>query len=183
MSSQVQIEASGVGAIVGAHAGEWFAIKTRSRHEKRVATDLQARGIATFLPLYQQRRRWSDRWKSVEFPLFSCYVFVNIFPGSEQRLTVLTTRGVVGFVGEHGQGTPIPASQIEDVKTLIANNVTMWPQPFLRIGQRVRIRGGPLDGLEGILSASRGGQELVISIEIIQRSMSISLAGYNVEAV
>lgn len=183
MSSQGQTAISDVAPMPSDHTTQWFAIKTRSRHEKSVAADLQQRGITTFLPIYEQKRRWSDRWKIVEFPLFSCYAFVSIRPVAEQRLAVLSTHGVVGFVGAHGQGTPIPASQIEDVRTLVVNRVAMWPQPFLKVGQRVRIRGGALDGLEGILAASRGGQQLVISIDIIQRSVSIRLDGYNIEAV
>ncbi len=182
MSSKAQMVIERV-APVAQTAAQWFAIKTSSRHEKRVATDLERRGIANFLPLYAQKRRWSDRWKVVEFPLFSCYAFVNILPSPEQRLEVLKTHGVVGFVGSHGQGTPIPASQIEDMKTLVASEIPMRPSPFLKIGQRVRVRGGALDGLEGILTGSRGTEQLVISIDIIQRSVAIQLGGYSVEPV
>jgi len=161
----------------------WYAIQTRSRHEKLVARQLENQGIITFLPLMSQLRQWSDRRKLVEFPLFPGYTFVRIVYNPQERLRVLRTEGVVSFVGAQGQGISIPEKQIGDVQTILANKVSCDGHPFLKVGQRVRIRGGALHGTEGILVGCEGKHKLVISIELIQRSMSIRLQGYDVEPV
>jgi transcription antitermination factor NusG len=161
----------------------WYAIQTRSRHEKMVVQQLQSQGIVTFLPLSSQLREWSDRQKLVEFPLFPGYAFVRLVYGPEERLRVLRTEGVVNFVGTSGQGIAIPEKQIEHVQTLLASKVPFESHPFLKAGQRVRIRGGALNGTEGILVRQDADRMLVISVELIQRSLSIRLQGYEVEAV
>jgi transcription antitermination factor NusG len=162
---------------------QWYAIRTRSRHEKMVSEQLELQGIENFLPLIKSTRKWTDRIKEVELPLFSGYTFVRIVPSSRERLRVLKTQGVAGFVGINNQGEPIPDSQIQDVRTLLANDVPFREHPYLRVGQRVRIRGGSLDGVEGILSVQNEDQSLVISLEPIQRSLSIRIQGYAVEPV
>lgn len=161
----------------------WYAIHTRSRHEKLVATRLQEEGITTFLPLTREVRRWSDRRKVVEFPLFSCYAFVSLHWVPEFRAKVIRTDGVLGFVGSCGGATPIPDIEIESVRTLLAGTVAYTAYPFLKIGQRIRVRGGSLDGVEGILLARNGSRTLVISIEPIQRSLAIQIDGYSIEPV
>jgi len=170
-----------VGAL--AEPAQWFAIRTRSRHEKMVAEQLERQGLESFLPLVTQPRQWSDRVKDVELPLFSGYSFVRIVLSSPQRLRVLQTHGVAGFVGINCVGTPIPDSQIQDIRTLLASKLAFEEQPFLRVGQRVRIRGGALDGVEGILSAHKEDRSLVISVEPIHRSLSVRIQGYTVEPV
>ena len=162
---------------------KWYAIRTRSRHEKLAARQLENQGIITFLPLKSQLRQWSDRRKVVEFPLFPGYAFVRIVYGPGERLRVLRTPGVVGFVGAHGDGTSIPDKQIGDIQAVVANKVWCESHPFLKIGQRVRIRGGSLDGTEGVLVGRDGERKLVISVELIQRSLSIRLEGYDIEPV
>ncbi len=166
-----------------AEEARWFAIRTRSRHEKVAAQQLETQQIETFLPLVTQVHHWSDRRMQVEMPLFSGYAFVRVAPGASDRLRVLRTHGVVSFVGIHGEGIPIPDSQIEDIRTLLAHKVPFKNHTFLRVGQRVRIRGGALDGVEGILSAHNQDRSLVISVEPIQRSLSIRIEGYDVEPV
>jgi transcription antitermination factor NusG len=161
---------------------QWYAIRTRSRHEKIVSEHLQQQGIENFLPLIKRSRKWTDRVKEVEMPLFSGYTFVRMVFSSAERLRVLQTHGVAGFVGFNNLGTSIPDSQIHDVRTLLANEVPVREHPYLHVGQRVRIRGGSLDGVEGILSVHNGDQNLVISVESIQRSLSIRIQGYSVEA-
>ena len=161
---------------------QWFAIHTRSRHEKKVAEELQQRGIISFMPVVRQVRRWSDRKKVIDFPLFSCYVFVQIAPTPAARVAVLSSYGVLGFVGPH-HGTPIPAEQVESIRTLVLSDVHLTPESFIRVGQRVRIRGGALDGVEGILSGRGNDQKLIVSVDTIQRSISVSLEGYEVEPV
>jgi transcriptional antiterminator NusG len=161
----------------------WYAIRTRSRHEKMVAEQLQRQAIENFLPLVKRTRKWSDRTKEVELPLFSGYNFVRVALTSPDRLRVLQTHGVAGFVGVNGCGTAIPDNQIQDIRTLLASKVPFEEQPFLRVGQRVRIRGGSLDGVEGILSAQNEDRSLVISLEPIQRSLCVRIQGYAVEPV
>jgi transcription termination/antitermination protein NusG len=159
----------------------WYAIQTRSRHEKSVAKQLQMRGVTTFLPLVTEMHRWSDRRKSVELPLFSSYVFVQLVSTNEARARVRYTEGVIRFVGQHAEGTPIPNEEIESIRTVLAQNVPWVCHPFLKIGQRVRIRGGCLDGVEGIFAARNGTRSLVISVEPIQRSLVIRIEDYNIE--
>ena len=162
---------------------QWYAIRTRSRHEKIVSEQLEEQGIETFLPLVKKTHKWSDRVKEVELPLFSGYNFVRLVLSSPERLRVLKAHGVAGFVGINGSGTAIPESQIQDIRTVLASKVPFEEQTFLKVGQRVRIRGGSLDGVEGILAAQDGDQSLTISLEPIHRSLSIRIQGYTVEAV
>lgn len=159
----------------------WYAVRTRSRHEKLVARQLESQGIESFLPLVTQLRNWSDRRKQVETPLFSGYAFLRMIHSPEDRVRVLRTQGVVSFVGVQGSGTPIPDHQIEGIKTLIASRTPYEERAFLRVGQRVRVRGGALDGMQGILVAENGDHSLVISVEPLQRSLYVRVAGYEVE--
>ena len=166
-----------------AQALNWYAIRTRSRHEKVVERQLQGQGIDAFSPVTNQIRQWSDRRKVIESPLFAGYAFVRIVASPEERIRVLRTQGVVELVGRQGQGIPIPAEQIEAVRAVIAGNLPCTQHVFLKVGQRVRVRGGSLEGVEGILVAQNGNRNLVISVEPIQRSLSICIQGYQVEAV
>jgi transcriptional antiterminator NusG len=161
-------------------ASYWYAIQTRCRHEKMVATQLTGRGVSIFLPLVTHVHRWSDRRKAVQLPLFPGYAFVRIVPSAEERVRVLRVDGVVSFVGVQGEGTPIPDVQIEDIHRLL-ENVPCTSYPFLKVGQRVRIRGGCLDGIEGILIARDNSRTLVISVEPIQRSLAIHIEGYDIQ--
>ena len=181
MGSVTQIATYNSFPAVTSEPAQWYAIQTRPRHEKTVAAELEQKGIVTFLPLVTQIHRWSDRRKKVDVPLFSCYAFVNIVPSPETRVSVLRTNGVLSFVGAQNQGAPIPETQIEDVRSLLASKIPLTSYPFLRVGQRVRIRGGCLDGVEGILVRQNGDQRLVVSVDMIQRSLAISIEGYDVE--
>jgi len=138
--------------------------------------------VTTFLPLITETHRWSDRKKLVEMPLFGCYVFVRLRPTEEQRLRILRLEGVFKFVGVRGEGLPIPDRQIEAVRTLVSQQIPYRIHPFLKIGQRVRIRSGALSGVEGILVARDGESTLVVSVDAIQRSLAIRIEGYDVEA-
>ena len=160
----------------------WYAVQTRARHEKLVAYRFQERGITSFLPLVTEVHRWSDRKKIVELPLFSCYVFAKIVPNNLDRLRVLKVDGVLSLVGTRAEGTPIPEEQIQSVRILLEQKMQYSSHPFLKIGQRVRIRSGALDGMEGILVSRNGGRSLVVSIDAIQRSLSVRLEGYELEA-
>jgi transcription antitermination factor NusG len=164
------------------HQPQWYAIRTRSRHEKIAADFLEKQGMESFLPLMKRAHKWTDRTKEVELPVFSGYSFVRIAFTPAERLRVLQTHGVVGFVGTKNIGIPIPDCQIQDVRTLLSSDLPFEERPFLHVGQRVRIRGGALDGMEGILSAQGQDQSLVVSVDLIQRSLSVRIQGYEVEA-
>ena len=161
----------------------WYAVRTRSRHEKLVARQLESQGIQSFLPVITKISKWSDRRKEVELPLFSGYTFVRLDHASGERVRVLQTQGVVNFVGVQGSGVPIPDQEIENINILVASKVTYQERPYLQVGQRVRVCGGALDGVEGILAAENSDRSLVISVGLIQRSISVRVAGYNVEAI
>jgi transcription antitermination factor NusG len=161
----------------------WYAIHTRARHETKVSTQLQAKGVTTFLPQITQRHRWSDRYKTIQSALFSCYTFVQMNGRSEKRQVVLQTPGVVGLVGIHGEALPIPDKEIEDIQALLSRNLTCALYPFVKVGQRVRIRGGCLDGVAGVLVAKNSDRSLVVSIELIQRSVAVRIDGYDVEMI
>src|SRR6202051_927751 len=154
-----------------------FAIHTVAKHEKRVTKQLQDKHVDTFLPLLPEIHRWSDRQTKVDVPLFSCYTFVRIVPAPEERLPVLTTPGVLGFVGSQREGTPIPEREIENLKTAIKDQSSCELYPFITAGKRVRIRNGALAGVEGILVSQDKNRSLVVSVELLQRSLSISIEG------
>jgi len=161
----------------------WYAVHTLARHEKRVAAQFEEKRVCTFLPLLRQIHRWSDRRSTVEVPMFSCYTFVRIVHTVEERLKVLRTPGVLGFVGNERQGTPIPDEQIESLRTAINEKIPCFPHDFISAGRRVRIRGGSLDSVEGILVSHGGDQSLVLSVELLHRSVAIRVEGYDVELV
>lgn len=161
----------------------WFAIQTYPKHEKRVVSQLTTKGVENYLPLVTRIHQWSDRRKQVEMPLFAGYAFVHIPPSAECRVQVLQVAGVLGFVGAGRQGLPIPDQQIEYIRTLLQNKISLDPYPFLKIGQRVRIRGGSLDGIEGILIRRNGMRRLIISVETLERSLSVCVEGLAVEGI
>lgn len=115
--------------------------------------------------------------------MFSQYLFVKLLPTPESRLRVLQTAGIVQFVGATGCGTPIPNEQVESLLALVSHSVLAAPHEFLCVGERVRIRGGALEGIEGILSAVRNAKSLVVSVDLIQRSVAIRIEGFEVERV
>ena len=160
---------------------QWYAIHTRAQHEKSVVSHLRRLGITTFLPLVSEVHRWSDRRKVVHLPLFTCYAFVHMRLAPESWAKVIGVTGVLRFVGTSGGGVPIPDSQIRAVQTLLSSSLSYQICPFLQVGQRVRIRGGSLDGVEGLLIARNGDRTLVISVEPIQRSLSVRIDDYKVE--
>jgi transcription termination/antitermination protein NusG len=161
----------------------WYSLHTRPRHEKMVVQRLEERGVTTFLPLVGEVHRWSDRSKTVQVPLFSCYVFAKFMANRAERLRVLRVDGVLALVGAVGEGTPIPEDQIEAVRHVVQGQVPWSSHPFLKIGQRVRVRSGALDGMEGVLVSRNGDRTLVISVDAIQRSLAVRVEGYEVEPV
>jgi transcription antitermination factor NusG len=167
----------------GVEFAHWYALQTRSRHERVVTHQLQLRGFSSFLPVVTEVHRWSDRRKLIETPLFPSYVFVRLVPTSQARVQVLRTDGVVRFVGQHAEGTPIPDEQIESVRTLLSHRVPCTRQPFVKAGQRVRIHGGALEGVEGFVVSADGQDTLVVSVDAIQRSLAVRIRGYDIEVL
>ena len=161
---------------------EWYALQTRYRYEKKVTHALERKGISTFLPLLKETHRWSDREQNVETPLFSGYTFAQFELSAGTRTAILQTGGVIGLVGAREELSPVPRPQIEDLRRLLSQKLRCALSPFLASGQRVRIRGGCLDGIEGILEKNDAAH-LVISIESIQRSIAIQIEGYELELI
>jgi len=163
-------------------SGQWYAIQTRYRCEQKVTHSLSRKGIETFIPLLVETHRWSDRKKAIYTPLFSGYTFAHLqlCPGLRKR--VLQTEGVIGFVASGNAIVPVPSRQLEDLRRLLSQRVPCALTPFLSMGQRVRIRGGCLDGLEGILRQN-DAKRLVVSIEAIQRSISVQIDGYELQLI
>jgi|SRR5215471_15683129 len=176
-------EFSGSPAIAGTSTENWYAVLTRARHEKTVAHRLGEKGVTTFYPTVTEVHRWSDRKKTVELPLFSCYLFVKLIPSNEDRQRVLRIDSVLGLVGTDRMGTPIPSEQIDAVRTLVAEKLPYSCYPYLKTGQRVRVRSGALDGVEGILMSRKGDRKLILSIDAMQRSLAIEIDGYDMEPV
>jgi transcription antitermination factor NusG len=163
-------------------AAQWYSIQTRYRFERKVTAQLQHKGLQTFLPLLEEFHRWSDRRQPVYVPLFSGYTFAYFELSAGVRMQLLHTEGVIGLISVRGVAAPIPAKQIEDLQRLLSQKVPCALHAFLKVGQHVRIRGGCLDGLEGILE-QRGEKNLVISIESIQRAVAITIEGYELELI
>jgi transcription antitermination factor NusG len=163
--------------------GAWYAVLTRSRQEKIAASMLSRLEIPTFLPLITETRIWSDRKKAVSVPLFSCYLFVKIPARSEFPLRVLKTPGVVRFVGNQSGPLPIPDREIEGVRSVLSKKLDCSPYPFLKTGERVRIVDGAMRGLEGTLIGRGPDSKLVVSIQLIQRSLAVSIYDFKVEPV
>lgn len=161
----------------------WYALHTRARHELVVGSRLREQGMETFVPTLQEVHTWSDRKKKVEVPLFSCYLFVRCALSPEDRTLVRRIDSVLGFVGARGVGMPIPDEQMESVRAVLAQARPCRSHPFLKAGQRVRVRGGALDGVEGIFLSENGDHSLIISVDAIQRSMAVRIDGYDIEPV
>ena len=151
----------------------WYALYTRHQHEKCVHRILTGKGFEAFLPLYTSAHQWKDRVKRVSLPLFPCYVFLRA-PFS-QWLPVLTTPGVHAVVGFGGQPASIPDAEIDALQRVIESSVKAEPHPFLKCGDRVRVKTGPLRGLEGILVRQKNWCKLLLSVEMLQRSVAVEV--------
>jgi transcription antitermination factor NusG len=175
--------ASGMAPIAAAQEVCWYALHTRARHERVVEHRLREEGLETFLPTVRETHRWSDRKKVVEVPLFSCYVFVRCALNAEDRTKVYRVDSALGFVGTRGAGIPIPDEQIESVRAVLSQPAPCRSHPFLKVGQRVRVCGGAMDGVEGVFLSENGDNSLVISVDVIQRSLAVRIDGYDVKPV
>ncbi len=159
----------------------WYAIRTRSRHEKLVNQQLTSRGIEAFLPLTDRRRRWKDRWKTVSFPLFPGYCFARF--QYQDRLAVLTAIGVAQILGVNGHATSVPDHEIEAVRQLVTSTLPFDPHPYLKEGMEVEVVLGPLAGFRGFLVRKGDRARLVVAIHLIQQAASVELDAADVQPV
>jgi len=151
----------------------WFALQVRARHEQGVAGHLEGKGYELFLPLYKCRKRWSDRVKEVEAPLFPGYLFCRLNP--QDRLPILKSPGMIQIVGSNRIPTAVDEHEIQAIRAMVASGIPNQPWPFLAAGDRVRIESGPLRGLEGILVEFKGNHRLVLSVTLLQRSVAVEI--------
>jgi len=151
----------------------WFALHVRTRYEKNVASVLAGKGYEWFLPTYISRRRWSDRTKELELPLFPGYLFCRFNP--LERLPILKTPGMISIVGTAKMPIPVDAGEIMALRALVNSDLPRHPWPFLKVGQRVRIEFGALAGLEGILLQVKGRDRIVLSVSLLQRSVAAEI--------
>lgn len=151
----------------------WLAIHTRSRHEHVLNRELAKRGIESFLPLRKVTRQWSDRRMVIEEPLFRGYLFVQI--AMEDRLRALSCPGAIRFVGTSGSPWEVGKNEIEALHRFIGQGLKVDPFPYLREGQRVYIRSGPLKGIEGFIIRKQRHCRLVISVEMMMQSVSVEV--------
>src|SRR5208282_1798589 len=159
----------------------WYALYTRHQHEKMVDQVLTNKGFDTFLPLYATTHNWKDRTKSLTMPLFPCYVFLK--GGIERRLQILTTPGLYGLVSNAGQPATILDIEIEAIRRVVESGARVEAHPFLKCGNRVRVKCGPLAGIEGILVRKKNVSRLVLSGEILGTAAAIEVAAFQVEEV
>src|SRR5437773_9196682 len=152
----------------------WYGLRTKSRFEKAAAASLAYKGYQNYLPTYRSRRRWSDRVTEVEAPLFPCYVFFRF--DLAKRLPILVIPGIVSVVGIGREPAGIPDEEITAIETVLRSGLNAGPWPYLPEGQRVRIDQGSLSGIEGIVVKSKkGGWRLVVSVTLLQRSVSAEI--------
>ncbi len=163
---------------------QWYAVHVRSRHEFHVHRQLGEARIEAFLPTVDRLRRWKDRKKMVTFALFPGYLFVYLPESRQAHLPVLKTYGVVRFLSMiPGKPEPVPEQQILHLKTLVENAAELEPYPYLKEGQRVRIKHGPLSGVEGVLVEKKSRHILVLSIDIIRQGTAVAVDALDVEPV
>ena len=151
----------------------WYVLYTKARHEKKVANLLGDRRVNSYLPVYRSARRWQDRQKEIELPLFPGYVFVRI--ALRSRLQVLTVPGVVRIVTFDGKPVPIADSEVDALRQGLSNARGIKPHPYLKVGKRVCVRSGPFAGMNGILVRRKQKYRLVLSIDLIMRSLSVEI--------
>lgn len=169
------------GPLLNAIESSWYAVQTLPRHEKAVVEHLQNENIDCLVPLTVRIHKWSDRNQSVSLPIFPGYAFVRLNDYRREKIRVLRRPGIVRFVGNSQGAIPLEEHEIEHIRQLMENKVHCEPHPYLHAGQKVRIRNGALRGVEGILLRETGKDSLILSIRLIQRSLSIRIEGYDLE--
>ena len=151
----------------------WFALRVRSNFEQTSARLLRCQGYEEFVPTYSARRQWTDRTKIVDLPLFPGYIFCRLNPWT--LAPVLRTPGVVSVVACGLTPTPVGDEEVEAIRTLIATRTRFEPIPYLTVGQRLEVTRGPLAGLSGTLVSVKNGYRIVLSINLLQRSVAAEI--------
>lgn len=158
---------------------QWYAAYTSANHEKRVAVQLGERSVEHFLPLYGSVRRWKDRRVRLQLPLFPGYVFVRL--ALRNRLQVLQVPGVARLVGFSGLPCALPESEIEAMRECLARKACLEPHPYVNVGRRVRVKAGPLEGLEGLVIRKKNHLRFIISLDLIGRSAAVEIDASDLE--
>ena len=151
----------------------WYALQVRSRKESYVASQIQGQGFECLLPTYKSIRKWSDRIKELEQPLFPGYLFCRF--DFQNRRPVVTTPGVLQIVGFGRTAIPVSEEEIQALQLAVASGIPKQPWPYLELGQRVRVNYGTLTGLEGILVTLKGNHRVVLSVALLQRSVAMEV--------
>jgi len=159
--------------LIDAHAFPWYAIRLRSNFERRATDILDEKGFTTFLPVTRARRKWSDRVKEIDVPVFSGYTFCKF--DRAHRLPILTTPGVVSILESTTGPIPIPEDEIEGVRRLVNSGLPIGAYPFLQAGESVIVERGPLAGTEGEIISLKNKYRLVVSVSLLQRSVSVEI--------
>lgn len=168
---RVDMQPSGIGCNNNKIA--WFALRVRSNCERTTASVLEGKGYQAFVPCYRGRRFPSSPSKNISIPLFPGYIFALFDP--DDRLPVLMTPGLVSILGIGKLPVPIPHAEIEAIQRMVASPLHVQPWPFLQVGQRVRVHSGPLVGIEGLVLSLRKDCRLVISVDLLQRSVAAEI--------
>jgi transcription antitermination factor NusG len=163
----------------GITTGNWYALYTNARHEKVVARQLEERCIETFLPLYRTWHRWKDRRKQVELPLLPSYVFIRM--QEEHKPRVLKVSGAISVVSFNGKMAALPEREIDALRNALESQIYAEPCPYLKIGRKVRVVRGPMAGAEGILSRKKDKCRVVISVDVLMRSVAVELDDCDLE--
>lgn len=160
----------------------WYAITVCPRHEKKVIGHLESRAVRCFVPMYRSVRQWKDRRKELDLVLFPGYAFVQLdLQERQERLAVLTVPGVTGFITFHGDPVPVNQGEIKSINSTLASGIAVSPHPYLQKGRRVRVVRGALAGIEGILLRRKEQFRLVLSVDLIMRSMAVEVDESEVE--
>lgn len=154
-------------------SAQWLAVQVRSGREQFSGEGLRQRGYEVFVPLYRERRRWSDRVKTIERALFPGYLFCRL--RGDESARIVTTPGVVRIVGDGFRPIAVPSDEVETIQRVLATRLQVQPYPFMGVGQRVRIIAGPLAGAEGIVLRVKGGHRLVVDVPLLQRSCAVEI--------
>lgn len=163
-----QLNCESIAALPGAR---WYAVHTRSNFEQKVASELCAKGLKGYLPAFPEIHRWKDRKKEVSVPLFPGYVFVRMEDCDQSRVSVLRTIGVVRILGIGAEIERVPDAEIESIQQLLRSKVPFFAHPFLREGAVVRVKHGPLQGIEGLLVRVKNQGRLILSIQMLAQSV------------
>jgi transcription antitermination factor NusG len=152
---------------------QWYAVHVHTRKEAFIASQLNSQGIECFVPTYKSMRKWSDRMKEVELPLFPSYLFSRF--DFQDRRPVVMTPGVLQIVGNSLTAIPVPASEISALQTAVTCALPHQPWPYVEVGEKVRVTYGTLAGLEGILVNFKGHHRVVLSVTLLQRSVALEV--------